>query len=149
MSSAQGCRKPLPWLHREAISYLSPPSPQYKPMVQGLTGSPRSLNTRAEATVLCRGLQGLGGCPMAQGSWLILLLALLAGSNPRAIVGADVEEAPMPALATYTCRAWPACRLGWGTPAALVLHMGTPSPSHQTSPGPAAAPDIFPGLSFL
>lgn len=34
----------------------------------------------------------------------------------------------MPALATHTCGAWLACRLGWGTPAALVLHMGNPLP---------------------
>lgn len=63
LSSAQGCRKPLPWLQRDAISYLHPPSPQYRLMVQGLRGLPRSPSIRAEPTLLCR---ALGAAP-----WLV------------------------------------------------------------------------------
>lgn len=40
MSSARGCRKPLPWLHQEAISYLHPAPPSTCPWCRDLGGCP-------------------------------------------------------------------------------------------------------------
>lgn len=141
VSSAQECRKPLPCLHQETFSYLHPLSPQYRPMVQELRGLPRSPSTRTEVSLLAGASKPLGAAP-----WLREVALSCSWLCCRATMGAGAQEASVPALVPHT---WglglPAD--GGGTPTAVVVQMGTPSPSRRTSPGPA--PDTFPGLSFL
>lgn len=94
------------------------PLPSTGPWCRDLGGCPGP-PALGQSQPCCMTLPGLEGCPMAQESCLVLLLArlaLLAGSSPTATMGAGAQEAPMPALATPTCGAWPACRWGGGPP---------------------------------
>lgn len=135
MTSAQGCRKPLSWLHREAISYLHPPSPQYRPMVQRFRGLPRSPSTRAEPTLLYdpsrpSGLPHGSGklpCP-APGS---------VGSAGR--IQPHSHHGSWCSGGSHACSGHPhlwglAClQMGRGTPTALAL-LGMPPPHPARHP---------------